>query len=183
MQYFISWINYFTSLSAHKKKTENTYDGEDDEESINIKQISKDEYEKSTWILLEITCNMSVTNVLKKQYSPELTMLNRSLCWSHVSDSIFKIIDINSQHLWRLINNVSIYSKCYIFTSCAVWNLIFITWSSIRWYLHIIDSSQQAKWIIYFSWIMIHKERRNKPQGSNFDMGGRPCYNLMVIQF
>lgn len=37
-------------ITAHKKKTGNTYDGEDDddEESINIKQISKDEYEKST---------------------------------------------------------------------------------------------------------------------------------------
>jgi hypothetical protein len=40
--------NYSTSLSAHKMKTENGDDGEDDVESINIKQISKDEYEKST---------------------------------------------------------------------------------------------------------------------------------------
>jgi hypothetical protein len=39
-------VNYFTSLSAHKKKTANR--DEDEEESINIKQISKDEYEKNS---------------------------------------------------------------------------------------------------------------------------------------
>jgi hypothetical protein len=41
----IALVNSFTSLSAHKKKTANR---DDDEESINIKQISKDEYEKSS---------------------------------------------------------------------------------------------------------------------------------------
>jgi hypothetical protein len=44
-------VKYITSLSAHKKKTSNTNNNDDDndgDESINIKQISKDEYEKRT---------------------------------------------------------------------------------------------------------------------------------------
>jgi hypothetical protein len=47
LQCLISWVNCFASLSANKKNTQNT-DDEDEEDSINIKQISKDEYEKST---------------------------------------------------------------------------------------------------------------------------------------
>jgi hypothetical protein len=39
-------VKYVTSLSAHKKKTANK--DNDDDESINIKEISKDEYEKRT---------------------------------------------------------------------------------------------------------------------------------------
>jgi len=38
-----------TSLSAHKKKTANRANDDDvNDESINIKEISKDEYEKRT---------------------------------------------------------------------------------------------------------------------------------------
>lgn len=47
----ITTVKYITSLSAHKKKTSNTNNNDDDndgDESINIKQISKDEYEKRT---------------------------------------------------------------------------------------------------------------------------------------
>lgn len=45
MQHLTALVNYFICFSAYKKKTANR---DDDEESISIKQISKDEYEKSS---------------------------------------------------------------------------------------------------------------------------------------